>query len=397
MCFGRSLKGDAPIGLPSNSNPAPHVIDKEPAKRNPTAALNRTLVSSNAPISRNPTSAQSPGMSNPDGAPPSYPTTQPSPPTTNPSDPSPPYHDWTSIPDTSLLPPPPSLGHSFSPTANATEESAIRGTAFCNTNPLFAPRTLTPTELSSLSTQQLTLTKPSEYIGDLTLTTPTSYKCRTSTTCPDCSLIPNLPLYLASAFIEPITRATRPPPQTIYFEIHIDSLGQHDAVGESVLALGFVAAPYPTFRLPGWHRASIGVHSDDGRKYVNDPWGGKDFTDSFRVGDAIGLGMSFAASEAPPRYRVDRGEGAAMESGGAPREGSAAGVGDLGALKVEVFFTRNGVKVGGWDVNEELDTQQDGDVVGLRGERDLYPVIGVCGGVDFRVMFGSEGWLYHPR
>ena len=61
----------------------------------------------------------------------------------------------------------------------------------------------------------------------------------------------------------------------------------------SGVAVGYCAKPYPPWRLPGWHRASVGVHGDDGRRFVNDSWGGKDFTGAFRVGERVGIGMQF--------------------------------------------------------------------------------------------------------
>lgn len=42
------------------------------------------------------------------------------------SDEPPPYHDWTVIPDTALLPPPPSIGHDASPGGNANRSDADR-------------------------------------------------------------------------------------------------------------------------------------------------------------------------------------------------------------------------------------------------------------------------------
>ena len=62
---------------------------------------------------------------------------------------------------------------------------------------------------------------------------------------------------------------------------------------ESGIAVGFCAKPYPGWRLPGWERASLGVHGDDGRRFVNDTWGGKDFTTEFRPGESVGIGMIF--------------------------------------------------------------------------------------------------------
>lgn len=62
---------------------------------------------------------------------------------------------------------------------------------------------------------------------------------------------------------------------------------------DTAVAVGFVGCPYPGFRLPGWNRGSLGVHSDDGRRYCNDSYGGKDFTMPFREGEVVGIGMCF--------------------------------------------------------------------------------------------------------
>lgn len=170
-------------------------------------------------------------------------------------------------------------------------------------------------------------------------------------------------------------------PKTIYFEIKILGLGhtshyfkqgrQSDI--DSGVAIGFFAPPYPTFRLPGWQRGSLGVHSDDGRRYVADTHGGIDFTDPFGVGDTVGLGMTFRYPEKPPEY------------------------GQAGhQLDVNVFFTRNGKKVDGWDLHEERD-RLDQDVSGLEGECDLFPAVGVFGGCDFEIKFHDRDLLYHPK
>jgi hypothetical protein len=64
--------------------------------------------------------------------------------------------------------------------------------------------------------------------------------------------------------------------------------------GENGIAVGYCAKPYPSWRLPGWERASLGVHGDDGRRFVNDTWGGKDFTTKFVEGGTVGIGMEFS-------------------------------------------------------------------------------------------------------
>jgi hypothetical protein len=148
---------------------------------------------------------------------------------------------------------------------------------------------------------------------------------------------------------------------------------------EISLALGFLAQPYPPFRLPGWERASLGVHGDDGHRYVNDKWGGRDFTRPFKRGETIGIGMTFARKanvmDRPPAY----GEPSAADQ-----------------MDVEVFFTRDGKREGGWDIHEELDAQEDLPITGLEGAHDLYAAVGTFDAVEFEVRFAVEDWLYKP-
>ena len=129
--------------------------------------------------------------------------------------------------------------------------------------------------------------------------------------------------------------------------------------------------------MPGWERGSLGVHGDDGRKYVNDSFGGKDFTSAFNIGETIGLGMTFsiANSSAASAARATSGT----------------------KIKVEVFLTRNGREAGSWDLHEELDAENDLGVEGLEGNFDLCGAVGIFGGIEFDVFFNSRDWLYRPR
>ena len=108
---------------------------------------------------------------------------------------------------------------------------------------------------------------------------------------------------------------------------------------------------------------------------MNDPFGGSDFTTFFKPDDVVGIGMTFSPPKSPPSYDQSQ-------------------MGKI--LDIDVFFTRNGKKEGGWDGNEELDERSEGGTVGLRGECDLFPAIGVFGGVDFEVYFSPENWRYNP-
>jgi hypothetical protein len=143
--------------------------------------------------------------------------------------------------------------------------------------------------------------------------------------------------------------------------------GRAAANEESGVALGYFAPPYPPFRLPGWQRGSLGLHSDDGRRYVGNTDGGVDFTTPFQAGETVGLGMTFtlASEYSETRPKVD----------------------------VEVFMTRNGRRVGGWDLNRDTDAV-DEMTGGLQGDLDLFPAIGVFGPVQLEVNFARENWLY---
>lgn len=180
-----------------------------------------------------------------------------------------------------------------------------------------------------------------------------------------------LPLYSVNAHSPMNWRNTK----TIYYEVAISPQSR----SEVTVGMGYVAQPYPPFRLPGWDRAGLGVHGDDGHRYVNDMWGGKPFTTVFHPGDVLGIGMTFKPNktEAPPAY------GSGIQPQHHP-------------IDVEVFFTRNGQKDGGWNIHEEGDAEQDRPVTGLEGWHDLYAAVGTFDKADFEVRFDERDWLFRP-
>jgi hypothetical protein len=164
--------------------------------------------------------------------------------------------------------------------------------------------------------------------------------------------------------------------KTCYYEVRISKRNR----SEVSLGLGFGASPYPTFRLPGWHRGCLAVHGDDGSKYINDRWGGKDFTSPFKPGETIGIGMRFTERdlEAPPAYD------------GAPKTEART------PLDVEVFLTRDGRVDGSWNLHEEGDAVEDLPVDGLEGYNDLFAVVGTFDVVEFEILFAEGEWMYRP-
>ncbi|PSK53868.1 hypothetical protein B9Z65_7674 [Elsinoe australis] len=279
----------------------------------------------------------------------------------------PPYDPWLSVPDSSTLPPPPSLSYDTSPTSNAPSEWADSARVWTRQHGLYAPRPLRSGELSEISSGHLSLTKPPNVRAQLTSARPGTWRVSTPRGTPDAILLTSLPMYAASHH-DP--RATGRP-YTAYFELRINRLDiGSSASGEidSAVAVGFVAPPYPAWRLPGWERASIGVHSDDGRRYINNNMGGIDFTTAFNEGEVVGVGMTWSPG---------------WERGGRNR--------------VRCFFTREGRMAGDWDLWEERDArEEEGDPEGLGGERDVVGAVGMFGGVEVEWRGRRDEWLYRP-
>ncbi|KAI0839306.1 hypothetical protein F5Y06DRAFT_266491 [Hypoxylon sp. FL0890] len=274
-------------------------------------------------------------------------------------------HDWqTAVPDTALLPPPPNFFSGFdrSPTNNATEEEAEAGETWCRQYPLYQPMPLNQEVASAARHGNIAVYAPPFFTaqgrGSLTQTGPGVWRGRSEKGATDTCLATYPPLYHVAAHSPLVTGRKK----TAYYEVHILEDGSRR--DEVSLALGFTAPPYPAFRLPGWHRGSLGVHGDDGHKYINDRWGGKSFTAPFRRGETLGLGMEF--SVAP---------------GG-------------NGIAVEVFLTRDGVESGRWNLHEESDLEQDLPVTGLEGYHDLCAAVGVFEKVAFEIVFVPGLWKW---
>lgn len=261
-------------------------------------------------------------------------------------------HDWqAAVPDTSMFPPPPAIFSGFdqSPTSNATEEEAIAGEEWCEQYPFTQPMVLDDVSRGALHFHNIRLMEPMGFNGTLTWLGQGHWGAQTKKNSPDRCLISYPPLYSVTEHSSQ--------PRTIYYEVKVLKSSPTVYVG-----MGFTALPYPSFRMPGWHRGSLAVHGDDGHKYINDRWGGKDFVRSFQQGETYGIGITVKPTD--------------------------------GDTMVDIFFTRNGVLEGGWNIHEETDAEQDLPVTGLEGKNDLCAAIGVYDGVEIEVMFEPEKWLY---
>jgi SPRY domain len=283
-----------------------------------------------------------------------------------------PQHDWeTAVPDTSLLPPPPSLGYDRSPANNANESEARRAEDWVKYRPLERPLHLGSSDLAQLDAGNISFIWPNTL--SFAAVQPGSWKGWTKRSSPDACIISSRPLYSAVAHSPLKTGSAK----TIYFEVKISPKNR----AEVSLGLGFVAQPYPPFRLPGWERGSLGIHGDDGHRYVNDKYGGKDFTRPFKPGQTLGIGMKFSKKDMS--YLPGRSNAPVSTTVATP-------------INVEVFFTRDGKRNGGWNIYEELDATQDLPVTGLEGFHDLFAAVGTFDLVEFEVKFSQKDWLYKP-
>lgn len=108
------------------------------------------------------------------------------------------------------------------------------------------------------------------------------------------------------------------------------------------IALGLATKPYPSFRMPGWSKYSVGFFSQDGFKCHNHPFAAQSYGPAYVQGDVIGVG-----------YR--------------PRTGT-------------VFFTRNGKRL-------------DDAFIGLN-RYNLFPTIGSDGPAEVHVNLGQAGFVF---
>jgi hypothetical protein len=108
------------------------------------------------------------------------------------------------------------------------------------------------------------------------------------------------------------------------------------------VAIGLASKPYPSFRLPGWCKFSVGFFSADGFKAHNYPFTSQSYGPAYLQGDVIGVG-----------YR--------------PRSGT-------------VFFTRNGKKL-------------EDAFVGLN-RHNLFPTVGADGAAEIHINLGQAGFVF---
>ncbi|KAL4871276.1 hypothetical protein BDV12DRAFT_183913 [Aspergillus spectabilis] len=115
----------------------------------------------------------------------------------------------------------------------------------------------------------------------------------------------------------------------------------YDKPESTLIAIGMSTKPYPLFRLPGYHRASVAYESTGHRRH-NQPFASIPYGPPLTQGDVVGVG-----------YR--------------PRSGT-------------IFFTRNGKKLE--------------DVLHGQKSQNFFPTIGANGPCTVHVNFGQMGFVF---
>ncbi|KAI9193345.1 concanavalin A-like lectin/glucanase domain-containing protein [Polychytrium aggregatum] len=75
-----------------------------------------------------------------------------------------------------------------------------------------------------------------------------------------------------------------------YFEVYVSDVQYSPHT--TVISVGVATKPYPSFRLIGWNAWSVGYHSDDGRLFNNDAFGGRLFASPYTKGHTVGCGYN---------------------------------------------------------------------------------------------------------
>jgi Ran-binding protein 9/10 len=159
---------------------------------------------------------------------------------------------------------------------DAGKDNFERCMRFCEMYPnVNMAQYITYQQLDLIRTQGIgawTLTLPSQFDGKLA-------RKRDGTTEVKSNFLPSIDKTIISSF--PVLWGRYHPREGakgVYYEVEIEKLGR-----DAVVAVGFGCLPYPTdFRLPGWHRHSAAVHSDDGFKFFENSDGGVPFMNPIR-------------------------------------------------------------------------------------------------------------------
>jgi len=166
-------------------------------------------------------------------------------------------------------------------------------------------------------------------------------------------------------------------PFTAYFEGEIRPGDSEDAIR---LALGFVAGDDEVSKMPGCERWSIGIQCSEGQLFVNGDGVDSAQTGAFGPGQQLGIGLTYAVSNSVRQT-----------------EDSGVSIASPTSINVEVFVTRDGKKIGNWNLCDQLRGPGGLSFEGLEGQHDLYAAVGTVGEANIDILLEQRDWLFEDN
>lgn len=169
----------------------------------------------------------------------------------------------------------------FGRVLEASPDLFQQGEQFCQSNPPYPALFLNDQQKEAIRTKKSgawTFLAPGPFSGSIQTNPEKAITDISARTKDDLTLLTNLPIVFGNY-------ANLSVSQEIYMQV---TLGRVDS--NASVCIGLVALPYPTaYRLPGWHRRSCALHSDDGNIFIENPNGGVPFSPALVTGDVVGM------------------------------------------------------------------------------------------------------------
>lgn len=100
-------------------------------------------------------------------------------------------------------------------------------------------------------------------------------------------------------------------------------------------------------------------------------------TAAFEPGQRLGVGLNYAISNG-----IQQSEDNGISTDSPP------------SIDIEVFITRDGKKIGGWKLCDQLKESEGLLFEGLEGRHDLYAAVGTFGEANVDILFKKRNWLF---
>ncbi|KAE9379591.1 hypothetical protein N431DRAFT_434529 [Stipitochalara longipes BDJ] len=87
----------------------------------------------------------------------------------------------------------------------------------------------------------------------------------------------------------------------------------------------------------------------------------------------------------------------AVSNGVQQTDDNGVSIGSPSSIDVEVFVTRDGKKIGGWKLCDQLKESEGLSFEGLEGRHDLYAVVGTLGEANVDILLEERDWLFEDN